>query len=819
MRVDKTSGIQTGIGQGRAALLLKSKLSLHLLAASALVAVASFATSPVWAQAAGAGQQVQRISFDIAAQPLSKALVQYSNNTGVQLFYDANIVRGKNSSGAKGSLTRSEALNSILSGSGLSYRIRGNTVTISTQQAGDAGAVAADGSLLLDTITLQGAVAGDTSGSVVVENSRGATKTDTPLIEVPQSVSVVSRKQIETQNAQSVTEILRYVPGVTIETYGPDPKGYDWILMRGFNAQSTSSYQDGLRQLSNSYTFFRTDPYELDSIEVLRGPVSSLYGQSDAGGLVNRVTKKPQAEAFHEASVEYGSYNRKQFGVDLTGPVNEDKTLLYRMIGVVRKSDTQFEYSNGDEVKDDRYMFAPSLTWAPDADTSLTVSGQLLRDDSGGSVLPATISNLYPNSPNILVGDPDFNRSVQKQGSIGYEFEHHLNDTWTLKQNLRYGQVSFLLDNVLALGLGPTGITRQARRFDENMSGFVVDNQAVAEFETGNIAHEALFGLDYSYSDSDVSQYRDPAPSLNPFNPSYGIPIAVPTTLTQSYRQKYNQTGIYAQDQIKFNDSWIVTLGGRYDWLNLDNHNRLDDSDTDQNIGKFSGRAGITYVTPWGIAPYVSYSESFVPNLGTDNSGNTFDPSEGRQWEAGVKYQPKEFDGLFTMAWFDIVKSNVVSYSYIDGPQATGEVHSRGLELEGKVNLSYGWDFIGSYTYTHTEITEDAAAYIGKQSTMVPEHQASAWLNYTFNSGALEGLSLGSGVRYVGSSYGDKANTVKVDGRTLVDAGVSYKYKDMTFQLNATNLFDKKYFTTCEDAVSCYEGDRRSVIGRVKVSF
>jgi iron complex outermembrane receptor protein len=165
------------------------------------------------------------------------------------------------------------------------------------------------------------------------------------------------------------------------------------------------------------------------------------------------------------------------------------------------------------------------------------------------------------------------------------------------------------------------------------------------------------------------------------------------------------------------------------------------------------------------------------------------------------------------------VKSNVVSYSYIDGPQATGEVHSRGLELEGKVNLSYGWDFIGSYTYTHTEITEDAAAYIGKQSTMVPEHQASAWLNYTFNSGALEGLSLGSGVRYVGSSYGDKANTVKVDGRTLVDAGVSYKYKDMTFQLNATNLFDKKYFTTCEDTVSCYEGDRRSVIGRVKVSF
>lgn len=817
MRVDMKSRTQTGRGQGSQA-LLKTGLSAHLLAASALVAVAAFAPSTVWAQAA-ANSQVQRTSFDIAAQPLSKALVQYSNKTGVQLFFDANIVRGKNSGGAQGSLTRSEALGRILSGSGLTYSLRGNTVTISAQQSVDAGAVAPDGSLLLDTITVEGNSGSDTSRSVVVESSGGATKTNTPLIEVPQSVSVVSRKQIEMQNAQSVTEMLRYVPGVSIETYGPDPKGYDWIFMRGFNAQSTSSYQNGLRQLSNSYTFFRTDPYELDSIEVLRGPVSSLYGQSDAGGLVNRVTKKPQAEASHEASVEYGSFNRKQIGVDLTGPVNEDKTLLYRLVGVVRKGNTQFEYSNGDEVKDDRYMIAPSLTWAPDADTSLTVSGQLLRDDSGGSVLPATISSLYPNYPNILVGDPDFNRSVQKQGSIGYEFEHHINDTWTVKQNLRYGQVSFLLDNVLALGLGPTGITRQARRFDENMSGLVVDNQAIAEFETGNISHQALFGLDYSYSDSDVTQYRDPAPTLNPFNPSYGIPISVPTTITQNYRQKYNQTGLYAQDQIKFNDNWIVTLGGRYDWLDLNSHNRLDSSDTDQSIGKFSGRAGITYVTPWGIAPYVSYSESFVPNLGADNSGNTFDPSEGRQWEVGVKYQPKEIDALFTLAWFDIVKSNVVSYSYIDGPQATGEVHSRGLELEGKVDLSYGWDFVGSYTYTKAEITEDAAAFIGKQVTMVPEHQASAWLNYTFNSGMLEGLSLGSGVRYVGASYGDKANTIKVDGRTLVDAGVSYKYKDMTFQVNATNLFDKKYFTTCEDAFSCYEGDRRSVIGRVKVSF
>lgn len=812
MSIELKSRNSTGTGPARAALLLKSNLSVRLLAASALVAVASVSAAPAFAQATGASQQAQRQSFDIAPQSLSSALVQFSNKTRVQLFFDADVVRGKSSAGAKGSLSTSEALTSLLAGSGLSYRMRGNTVTIAAGQADANGTVGADGSLQLSTITVQGDSAGAGGESFVVTNARGATKTNTPLIEVPQSVSVVSRKQIETQNAQSVTEILRYVPGVTIETYGPDPKGYDWILMRGFNAQSTSSYQDGLRQLSNSYTFFRTDPYQLESVEVLRGPVSSLYGQSDAGGLVNRVSKKPLSEPFHELSVEYGSYNRKQIGIDLGGPVNDDKTLLYRLTGVIRKSDTQFQYANGDEVKDDRYMLAPSLTWTPDTDTTLTVSGQLLRDDSGGSVLPFTPTN-------ILVGDPSFNKSVQKQGSIGYELEHHVNDTWTLKQNLRYGQVSFLLDNVLATGIGPAGLVRQARTFNERMSGVVVDNQAVAEFETGSIAHQALFGIDFSYSDSDVKQYRGAAPSLNPYDPVYGLPIERPTTAFTSYTQKYKQTGLYAQDQIKFNENWILTLGGRYDRLSLENHNRLSSLDTDQDIGKFSGRAGLTYVTPWGLAPYVSYSESFVPNLGTDNSGNTFSPSEGRQWEFGVKYQPKAFNALFTAAWFDIVKSNVVSYSYIDGPQATGEVRSRGLELESKFDLSHGWDFIGSYTYTDTEVTADAPQFIGKQVTMAPKHQASTWLNYTFSSGILDGLSLGSGVRYVGSSYGDKANTVKVDGRTLVDAGLSYKYKDMTFKLNATNLFDKKYYTTCEDQYSCYEGDRRSVIGNVKFSF
>ncbi len=772
-------------------------------------------TASGFAGVAMAQEQGRQFSFNITAKPVTQAVNDIGRSTGLSFVFLENRAMPATGKPVRGAMTAQGALDTLLSGTGLTYRFsNATTVQIYDPATGAASndAANADGSTVLKPIVVQG----DTKGanSFVATNATGATKGDVPLIEVPQSVTVIGRKQMEAQNAQSVTEVLRYVPGVTIETYGPDPKGYDWILMRGFNAQSTSSYLDGLRQVSSSYSFFRTDPYQLDSVEVLRGPSSALYGQSDAGGLVNKTSKKPTEENIRQVELELGSNQRKQAAFDISGPVNENKSVLYRVVGVARDANTQFSYSDGSDIEDNRLMIAPSVTFKRDEDTRLTVSAQALKDTSGGTIMLFTPTG-------ILLGDPSFNRSVQKQQTIGYEFEHRFNDNWGVRQNLRYGHTNFLLDNIFLSGVGANGLNRFTRRFDESFDSFAVDNQLHGEFDTGALAHEALLGFDYSWSDADVTRYTGPAPSLNPYAPVYGVSIPEPTNQFINYGERYSQAGLYVQDQIKFGNGFIATLGGRYDWLNLDNHNRLTGLDTNLDIGHFSGRAGLSYVSDYGVAPYVSYSESFVPNSGVDASGNTFDPSVGRQWEVGVKYQPIGFDGLFTIAYFDIAKSNVLNYLSSGFAVATGEVASRGLELEGKFSLGSGWDFTGSYTYTNAEITEDAAiANIGNRPMLVPEHQASAWLNYTFKEGVLDGVSLGAGLRYVGETYGNNTNTIRVPGRTLVDLGASYRVNEHAkVSVNATNIFDKKYFTTCDSSYSCYEGDRRTVIGRLTVDF
>lgn len=783
-------------------------LGLALLTSTAISVTGAAVVWPAAAQQASA-----TVNYSVPAGSLGTAISRFGDRSNLQVLYPANLVRGKTSPGVSGNLTREEALGRLLAGTGLSWRFTAaNTVTIVDPTAAvNAEAGVANGSTTLAPIFVLGE--GNGASSFVPSSSVGALKTSARLIEVPQSVSVVGRKQMEAQNAQSVSEVLRYVPGVAIETYGPDPKGYDWIMMRGFNAQATSSYLDGLRQVSSSYSFFRTDPFALDSVEVLRGPSSSLYGQSDAGGIINKTSKKPTENDVRQVELQYGNHDRKQVAVDLGGALTEDKSVLYRIIGVARNANTQFEYSDGADIGDDRMMIQPAVTWKPDEDTTLTVTGQALKDKSGGTIMLFTPTN-------ILLGDPNFNQSTQEQQSIGYEFEHRFDDTWTIRQNARYGHVDFTLDNLFLSGIGAAGLSRIARHFDESMDMFTIDNQVQADFETGALSHQALLGLDYSWSDSDVRRFQGAAPSLNPYAPVYGVTVPMPTTPIVNYTERYSQTGIYAQDQIKFGNGIVATLGGRYDWLDLETHNRLTGADTNIDIGSFSGRAGLSYVSSFGLAPYVSFSQSFVPNSGVDQNGNTFDPSKGRQWEIGLKYQPNGFDGLFTISYFDIEKTNVLNYLASGFAVATGEIASRGLEIEGKVSIGGGWDFIGSYTYTDAEITRDATGNVGKRPMLVPEQQASAWLNYTFETGILEGASVGAGVRYVGRVYGNNANTFSVPGRTLVDLGVSYRVNEnVKVSLNATNLFDKKYFSTCEASYSCYQGDRRTVIGKLTVDF
>lgn len=803
----------------------QDQASTHPLSGSDRISIVPISTQDL----PGVSSSATRIRVSIAAGPLEPALAALADQTQLRLAYRTTLTENLTTQGVEGMFEPLEALARMLDGTGLTYRAAGpSTITLINPRFVQLPGPAPAPDVVLDMLSVEGsasniAVNSGDPGAVgfVATRSSAGTKTNTPLIEVPQSITVITRAQLETQNVQSVTEALRYVPGVSVESYGYDPKGFDWLFIRGFNAQATSDFRDGLRQLNTSYSFFRTEPYALERIEVLRGPSSTLYGQSDAGGIINRVSKRPLLTPINEVQFQAGSFGRVEGMFDLTGPANPERTLSYRLIGVARSSDTQYRYANGAEIPDDRLYLAPSFTWVPDAATSLTVLADVMRDRSGG-----TVNFFTPDArpTKVLIGDPSFNRFAQDQATIGYQFEHRFDDVWSFRQNLRYGHIELGLNNLLLSGATAAGLTRVARRFDESLDTFAVDNQVEARFATGFLAHDLLFGLDYTRSDGDVRRYTGTAPGLSPFAPVYGRFVPNPTTPLLSYRETMNQIGVYAQDQIKVGDAWVLTLGGRYDHVTLDTQNRLNRTESTLDVGAFSGRAGLTYLTDFGVAPYVSFAQSFVPNTGVSapaTGSRPFDPSRGEQWEVGVKYIPPGWNALFTAALFDITKTNVVTTDFVNvGFQvATGEIRSRGLELEARVGLAEGWDAIAAFTYLDPEVTKDTRPIIGNRPAIVPNHSASGWLNYTVQSGWLRGLSLGGGARYVGDSFGDAANTVRIKERTLLDAAMSYTYDNWLFSVNATNLTDRQYITTCTSVFDCYPGVRRTVIGRVKYVF
>ena len=760
------------------------------------------------------------VSIDVPAQPLASALTNLGAQTDLQILFNQAQVQNLRTSGVRGEMEPTEALETLLRDTGIRYRIEGNRVSL----VGDETSAAAP--LVMPETVVEGVIEGH--DSFVPKMSNSGSKTDTPILEIPQSVSVITRAQLETQGAQTVTEALRYVPGVKVETYGLDPKGFDWLFLRGFNGMTTSDYLNGLRQQNNNYAFFRSEPYGLERIDVVRGPASTLFGQGDAGGIVNRVSKRPTANQVNEVQLTGGSHNRKQGQFDVGGALDEQNQLLYRVVGLARESDTQIEYDDGHEIEDDRLYIAPSFTWTPSEDTSLTVLTDFLRDRNGGSVFVYTPPNGHPTD--TLLGDHSFNHFDQDQYSLGYEFRHRFNDTFEFRQNLRYGQVDLIFNNLLPLPPTGNNLPRVADRRDQHMDTFNIDNQLQADFMTGSIRHTLLSGIDYSWQDADVAFYRNMGPTLNLLDPTYGQTVPRPSrtngVVAADYDQTIEQLGVYVQDQIHFDDNWLLTLGGRHDRVDNDlNDNNNAAGSSHQKDDAFTGRVGLTYLTSFGLAPYVSYSESFSPNSGQAPGGGTFDPSEAEQWEAGVKYQPHD-DLLLTLAAYDLTKTNILTRQLNANGTPTGlsvaegEQRSRGIEAEAKAKLGEHWDLLASYTYTKAEITRSNDGNQGNRPANVPEHMASTWLNYRFTEGTLRGFSLGAGASYIGSLYGDNANTFAIDSYTLFDASASYALTpQVTLGLYAQNLLNEDYTATCDSATSCYPGLERNLMASVKYSW
>ncbi|WP_432723515.1 TonB-dependent siderophore receptor [Jeongeupia wiesaeckerbachi] len=667
----------------------------------------------------------------------------------------------------------------------------------------------------LDTVSVSASALEDAQGPVygyVAKRSRTGSKTDSPLVEIPQSVTVITKEQLQDQAVSGIDQSLRYSAGVVGGAYGSDARS-DWMLVRGF---TPAFFLDGMTLPNGGWTSqTRVEPYGLERVEVLKGPSSVLYGQLPPGGMVNMVSKRPTDAPMGEVGVEFGSFNHKQATVDLSGPLNNEGTWLYRLTALASDGDT-----NIDHGEDKRYFFAPSLTWKPDADTSLTFLARYQKSESGnpGGFLPAQGTVLAnPNgtiSPSFDPGEPGYDRYDKEMKSIGYEFAHVVNDTWTVRQNLRFAETEVLHDMVGANGLQAdlSTLNRYVYTPHDNTRMFSVDNQAEARFNTGALQHVVLAGLDYRKANDRATSGYGAAPAIDVFNPQYGADIVTPAN-SSDVTQKQSQLGLYLQDQMKL-DRWVLTLSGRQDWVDTDVHDNLSGKNSTQNDQAFTGRAGLNYVFDSGFAPYLSYSTSFQPTLERSFAGESFKPTTGEQYEAGIKYQPTGTNHLITAAVYDTTQENALT---VDPDHAfysvqQGEIRVRGFEFESKFNIRPGFNVMASYTYSDSEVTKsnDPLA-LGKQVALLPKHQASLWGDYTLQGGALHGVGFGAGVRYVGSSYGDAANQWQSDAYTLIDLSVHYDIKDWRLQLFVSNLTDKEYVTACNNINWCYYGYERTI--------
>ncbi|EGT5763609.1 ferrichrome porin FhuA [Cronobacter sakazakii] len=700
-----------------------------------------------------------------------------------------------------------------------------------------ASALAADGQKE-ETITVSAAAAQESAWgpapTIAAKRSATATKTDTPIEKTPQSVSVVTREEMDMHQSQSVKEALGYTPGVVVSNRGASTT-YDFVSIRGFTSVglSQNNYLDGLKLQGNFYNDAVIDPYMLERVELMRGPTSVLYGKSNPGGIISMVSKRPTTEPLHEVQFKMGTDNLYQTGFDFSDALDDNGEFSYRLTGVARSNDQQQV-----NAKQKRYAIAPSFTWRPDENTNFTFLSYFQNEPQTGYYgwLPkeGTVQPL-PNGKRI---GSDFNEGAsnnsysRNQKMVGYSFEHAFDDTFTVRQNLRFAEMKTAQQSVYGTGVQADGHTlnRGTVVDNERLQNFSVDTQLQSKFATGDLDHTLLTGVDFMRMRNDINAKFGTAPAIDLYGSytpeDFDFEDAEPYQLNET-----KQTGIYVQDQAEW-DKWVFTLGGRYDWSQQATTVRANSTtpvagSIERNDHQFTWRGGVNYLFDNGISPYVSYSQSFEPNAFDlySTPRMAFAPSKGEQYEAGVKYVPKDMPIVITGAVYQLTKTNTLTTDPNDATKQvpSGEVRSRGVELEAKAALNANINVTASYTYIDAEYTKDTKLK-GNHVEQVPRNMGSLWGDYTFNNGPLSGLTIGTGGRFIGSSYGDPANTFKVGSAAVMDAVVKYDLARVglpgsSVAVNVNNLLDREYVSSCFQTYGCFWGAERQVTATATFRF
>ncbi|WP_136069352.1 TonB-dependent siderophore receptor [Modicisalibacter radicis] len=670
----------------------------------------------------------------------------------------------------------------------------------------------------------------ETLGTLTITGT-AATKTETSVLETPQTVSTVDREEMDERGVRTLREAAQYTPGVYTNQVGASNR-YDYLVMRGFSDGSLSNtYLDGLKVMgdTNGYSSMVIDPYFLDSMEIVKGPASVLYGRSSPGGLVALTSKKPLFEDYHELRFSVGNDAQRSAAFDFSGPLDDERRVAYRLTGIGSKRDTQFG-----PVEEERYAIAPSITWDATDKTSITFMAYLQKDPEGGyhSGVPYEGAVDSHNGRKIdngfFDGEDDYDKFERTQRMFGYSLEHRFSDALVARQKVRYLNADVELDQVYGYGWTSSASNELTRYYSggrESLEAWTLDNQVEARFASGFVEHTVLAGVDYQDRRNDIVWTAGSFPSLDAFDPSYGADPAGAIAVTNDERHELTQTGVYLQDQMAI-DQWRVTLGGRYDWVDIENTSNLTGDDSTLDDTQFSGRAGVLYLFDNGVAPYLSYNTAFTPTSFVDADGDLLEPMEGEQWETGLKYQPPGTQDRYSVSLFRINQENIATKEQPnDDYRSIGEIESQGLELEARKQLTAALRLQAAYSYTDIRYTKsDDPDEEGNYAIYAPRHQASLWGHYAFQGETLAGLDAGLGIRYYADIQADRANTEKVPDYTLVDATLGYDLSKVGLQgvnarLNVSNLLDKEYVASCNSLQYCYFGAERNVSATLSYTF
>jgi iron complex outermembrane receptor protein len=661
-----------------------------------------------------------------------------------------------------------------------------------------------------DQEAIQVVVTGDeTEDDYYTPEATTATRTDTPIRDIPASIQVIPQQVLEDQNIVEYRDALRN-SGVTVDgNYGGTGAGP--VILRGFTQDF--NFRNGFR--SNDF-YGLSETANIERIEVLRGPASVLFGQTQPGGVVNIVTEQPLSEPYFAAEFTGGQFSFYRPSIDLSGPLTDDGDLLYRL-NVAYQNSGSFR----DEVHTERFFVAPVLRWNISDDTSLTFDFEYLYNDP---VFDRGITALSDGSLVLpidrFLGYPQLDEFEQQQFRGGYTFEHQFNDNWRVRNAFSFFADRQFGSRTESTGLPENGLLPMEYVDDDFLrEDYGLQTEVIGEFATGPIEHQLLVGLDLSRRTSVYTSESGALPSLNIFDPNYDVDAP---ELQPSFAQnvRTDNLGIYIQDQIDLLDNLHLLVGGRFDIV--DQEGISFGSLVDQVDDAFSPRIGIVYQPIEPLSLYASYSRAFVPQTGLSRTGETFIPERSTQYEIGIKADITD-DIFATFAAYHLTKANVAT-SDPEDPNfqiQVGEQRSQGFEFSVVGEILPGWNIIGAYNYTDAEVTEDNDIPEGSRLDDVPEHTASLWTTYEIQQGDLQGLGFGLGFLYVSERSGFPFDPpgFELPSYFRTDAALYYRRDNWKAQLNVENLFDTEYYETSQTARIVYPGAPFNIRATVSYEF